>query len=404
MGKRVYKFGAGKADGKADMKNTLGGKGASLAGATLLGLPVPPGFTISTDVCNEYLATGGLSDDLKAGAKKALTWVGKVLGEKFGDPKNPLLVSCRSGARQSMPGMMETVLNVGLTTRTLPGLVEASGDERFAYDSYRRLIMMYSDVVMEKAEGIEAEEGQGIRQQLEWILARKKRESGRLTDTDLTVEDLKDLCAEFKERVKLTLGKEFPDDPYDQLWGAIGGVFKSWWGGRAVAYRRIENIPDEWGTACSVQSMVFGNLGEDSATGVAFTRDPATGEDKFYGECLFNAQGEDVVAGIRTPNPMNEESKNEQNKHLPTLQERMPELYAQLCSIRDSLEEDARDMLDVEFTIERNRLFLVQHRVGKRTATAALNIAMDMLDNGMIDKPTAVMRIDPEQLGQLLYP
>jgi len=404
LGKRVYKFGVGKADGKADMKNALGGKGASLAGATLLGLPVPPGFTISTDVCNEYLATGGLSDDVKSEAKKALIWVGKILGEKFGDPKNPLLVSCRSGARQSMPGMMETVLNVGLTTETLPGLIEASGDERFAYDSYRRLIMMYSDVVMEKAEGIEPEEGQGVRQQLEWILAKKKRETGRLSDTDLTVEDLKELCVEFKERVKLTLGKEFPDDPYDQLWGAIGGVFKSWWGGRAVAYRRIENIPDEWGTACTVQSMVFGNLGEDSATGVAFTRDPATGENLYYGECLFNAQGEDVVAGIRTPNPMNEESKNEQNKDLPTLQERMPELYAQLCSIRDTLEEDARDMLDLEFTIERNRLFLVQHRVGKRTATAALNIAMDMLDSGMIDRPTTVMRLDPEQLGQLLYP
>ncbi|MFW9860893.1 MAG: pyruvate, phosphate dikinase [Candidatus Thorarchaeota archaeon] len=404
MGKRVYKFGAGKADGKADMKNSLGGKGASLAGATLLGLPVPPGFTIATDVCNEYLSTGGLSDSVKEESKEALAWVEKILGKKFGDPDNPLLVSCRSGARQSMPGMMDTVLNVGLTTKTLPGLIKASGDERFAYDSYRRLIMMYADVVMEKAEGVEPQEGQGIRQQLEWIMNKKKREAGRISDTDLTVEDLKDLIREFKERVKHTLGREFPDDPYEQLWGAVGGVFKSWWGNRAVAYRRIEGIPDEWGTACTVQSMVFGNLGEDSATGVAFTRDPATGEDKFYGECLFNAQGEDVVAGIRTPNPMNDESKNDQNKDLPTLQAEMPELYEELVSIRQTLEDDSRDMLDLEFTIEQGRLFLVQHRVGKRTATAALNIAMDMLEEGMINKPTAVMRITPEQLSQLLYP
>ncbi|MFW9888003.1 MAG: pyruvate, phosphate dikinase [Candidatus Thorarchaeota archaeon] len=404
MGKRVYKFGAGKADGKGDMKNLLGGKGASLAGATLLGLPVPPGFTISTDVCNEYLSTGGLSDLVKEESRDALAWVEEILGKKFGDPDNPLLVSCRSGARQSMPGMMDTVLNVGLTTSTLPGLIKASGDERFAYDSYRRLIMMYADVVMEKAEGLETEDGRGIRQQLEWIMNKKKREAGRIDDTDLTVEDLKGLIKEFKERVKHTLGREFPDDPYQQLWGAIGGVFKSWWGNRAVAYRRIEGIPDEWGTACTVQSMVFGNLGEDSATGVAFTRDPATGEDKFYGECLFNAQGEDVVAGIRTPNPMNDESKNDQNKDLPTLQAEMPELYEELVGIRQTLENDSRDMLDLEFTIEQGRLFLVQHRVGKRTATAALNIAMDMLEEGMINKPTAVMRITPEQLGQLLYP
>ncbi|MFX1260959.1 MAG: pyruvate, phosphate dikinase [Promethearchaeota archaeon] len=404
MGNRVYKFGAGKADGKGDMKNLLGGKGASLAGATLLGLPVPPGFTISTDVCNEYFSTGGLSDSVREESREALAWVEEILGKKFGDPENPLLVSCRSGARQSMPGMMDTVLNVGLTTSTLPGLIKASGDERFAYDSYRRLIMMYADVVMEKAEGLEPEEGRGIRQQLEWIMNKKKREAGRIDDTDLTVEDLKDLIDDFKERVNHALGREFPDDPYQQLWGAIGGVFKSWWGNRAVAYRRIEGIPDEWGTACTVQSMVFGNLGDDSATGVAFTRDPATGEDKFYGECLFNAQGEDVVAGIRTPNPMNDESKNDQNKDLPTLQAEMPELYEELVGIRKTLEDDSRDMLDLEFTIEQGRLFLVQHRVGKRTATAALNIAMDMLEDGMINKPTAVMRIGPEQLGQLLYP
>ncbi|NHJ14932.1 MAG: pyruvate, phosphate dikinase [Candidatus Thorarchaeota archaeon] len=404
MDKRVYKFGAGKADGTADMKNLLGGKGASLAGATLLKLPVPPGFTISTDVCNEYLETGGLSDDLKAEAKEALASTEKILGKKFGDPKNPLLVSCRSGARQSMPGMLETVLNIGLTTKTLPGLIEASGDERFAYDSYRRLIMMYSDVVLEKAEGIEPEEGQGIRQQLDWIMNKKKREAGKSLDTELTADDLKEIIGEFKARIKQSLGKEFPDDPYEQLWGAIGAVFKSWWGGRAVAYRRIEGLPDEWGTACTVQSMVFGNLGQDSATGVAFTRDPATGENKYYGECLFNAQGEDVVAGIRTPNPMNEESKNDQNRHLPTLEEKMPELYQELVKIREILENDAKDMLDLEFTIERNKLYIVQHRVGKRTATAALNIAMDLIQEKMIDKATAVMRINPQQLGQLLYP
>lgn len=402
--KRVYKFGAGKADGTADMKNSLGGKGASLAGATLLGLPVPPGFTIATDVCNEYLKTGGLTDDLKAEAKEALASIEKILEKKFGDPKNPLLVSCRSGARQSMPGMMETVLNVGLTTHTLPGLIEASGDERFAYDSYRRLIMMYSDVVLEKAEGIEPEEGQGIRQQLEWIMNKKKREAGKKLDTELTTDELKEIIDEFNDRIKQTLGKEFPDDPYEQLWGAIGAVFKSWWGSRAVAYRRIEGIPDEWGTACTVQSMVFGNLGQDSATGVAFTRDPATGENKYYGECLFNAQGEDVVAGIRTPNPMNEESKNDQNRHLPTLEEKMPEIYNELVEIREILERDAKDMLDLEFTIERNKLYLVQHRVGKRTATAALNIAMDLMEEKTIDSATAVMRVTPQQLGQLLYP
>ncbi|UCE09409.1 MAG: pyruvate, phosphate dikinase [Candidatus Thorarchaeota archaeon] len=402
--RHVFRFGAGHADGTGEMKNLLGGKGASLADATLMGLPVPPGFTISTEVCNDYFETGGLTVDVMAEVKASLEWVEEILDKKFGDVKNPLLVSCRSGARQSMPGMMETVLNVGLTTETIQGLIMTTGDERFAYDSYRRLIMMYADVVLEKSEGIVPEEGQGIRQQMEWILAKKKRETGRLNDTDLTVADLKELCHKFKERVKATLGREFPDDPYEQLWGAIGAVFKSWGGARAVAYRRIEGIPDEWGTACTVQSMVFGNLGETSATGVAFTRDPATGENKFYGECLFNAQGEDVVAGIRTPNPMNEESKNNQNEHLPTLEDKMPEIYNKLKEIRNTLEDNTKDMLDIEFTIERGKLFLVQHRVGKRTATAALNIALDLLDDGEIDEAEAVMRVNPEQLGQLLYP
>jgi len=402
--KHVYKFGAGQADGKAEMKNLLGGKGASLAGATLMGLPVPPGLTISTDVCNIYLKEGGISEGVKNEVLDALKWVESVMEKKFGDPSNPLLVSARSGARQSMPGMMETVLNVGLTTKTIPGLVQETNNERFVYDSYRRLIMMYSDVVMEKAEGIVPEEGQGIRQQLEWIMSKKKREVGIQNDTDLSVDDLKEICDLFKERIVKTLGKEFPDDHMEQLWGAIGAVFKSWWGSRAVAYRRIEDIPDEWGTACTVQIMVFGNLGDNSATGVAFTRDPASGANKFYGEMLFNAQGEDVVAGIRTPNPMNEDSKNEQNKHLPTLQEKMPEIYLELEKIREKLEDETKDMLDIEFTIEQGKLFLVQHRVGKRTATAALNIAMDMLRDGQIDDKTAILRVAPEQLGQLLFP
>ncbi|MFW9850362.1 MAG: pyruvate, phosphate dikinase [Candidatus Thorarchaeota archaeon] len=402
--KHVYKFGSGKADGKADMKNVLGGKGASLAGATLMGLPVPPGLTISTDACNIYLKEGGLPEYIRKQVLEALEWVEGIMGKKFGDPKNPLLVSARSGARQSMPGMMETVLNVGLTTRTIPGLIEVTKNERFAYDSYRRLITMYSDVVMEKAEGVQPEEGQGIRQQLEWILSKKKREVGAKEDTELSVEDLKDLCNLYKERIQKTLNRPFPDDPMEQLWGAIGAVFKSWGGGRAVAYRRIENIPDEWGTACTVQTMVFGNLGDNSATGVAFTRDPATGANKFYGEMLFNAQGEDVVAGIRTPNPMNEDSKNDQNKHLPTLEQKMPEIYKELEAIRAKLEDETRDMLDIEFTIEQGKLFLVQHRVGKRTATAALNIAMDLVHDGRIDEKTAILRIAPEQLGQLLFP
>ena len=402
--KHVYTFGAGEADGNDTMKNLLGGKGASLAGATLLGLPVPPGFTISTDVCNLFLASGGLSDEVKAEVKDSMHRIEEYMGMKFGDSKNPLLVSARSGARQSMPGMMETVLNVGLTTSTIPGLIDETKNERFVYDSYRRLIMMFSDVVMEKAAGIEPDEGQGIRQQLERIMERKKKDVGCLTDTCLKVDHLKEIVVEFKDAIKKTLGVDFPDDPYEQLWAAIGAVFKSWGGARAIAYRRIENIPDEWGTACTVQTMVFGNMGESSATGVAFSRNPATGEDKFYGEFLINAQGEDVVAGTRTPNAMNEESKNEQSKDLPTLEETMPDIYKQLVDIKNRLEDDVKDMVDIEFTIQEDKLFLVQHRVGKRTATAALNIAMDMFRTEFIDEPTAILRVDPEQLGQLLYP
>ncbi|MGV9103841.1 MAG: pyruvate, phosphate dikinase, partial [Candidatus Thorarchaeota archaeon] len=402
--KLVYKFGAGQADGTEEMRNELGGKGASMAGMTRLNLPVPPGFTIPTKVCNYYFEIGGLPDEMKEQALEALHWVEEIMDAKFGDPDNPLLVSARSGARQSMPGMMDTVLNVGLTTETIPGLIKQTGNPRFVYDTYRRLITMYADVVMEMAEGIVPEEGQGIRVQLERLMRKRRIEKRYIDDTDFTAEDLKELCEDFKVRIKEVLGREFPDDPYEQLWGAIAAVFKSWNNPRSVSYRRIEGIPDHWGTACTVQSMVYGNMGPDSATGVAFTRNPATGENEFYGEILFNAQGEDVVAGIRTPNPLNEESKNEQNRELESLESKMPEIYEELCEIRRTLERHSRDMVDLEFTIQEGKLYIVQYRVGKRTATAALNMAMDMVKENLIDEETMVLRLKPEQLGQLLYP
>ena len=302
--KYVYFFGPGKADGNEKMRNLLGGKGANLAEMCKIGLPVPPGFTVTTDCCVEYFQAGiKFPAGLKSQVETALQKVENVMGMKFGDPTNPLLVSCRSGARRSMPGMMETVLNVGLCTNTIPGLIAETNNARFVWDAYRRLIMMYSDVVMEKAEGIETAEGMGIRVQLDGMMQQMKRARGVEKDTDLSADDLQDLCDQFKMRVKKVLGCEFPDEPVEQLWGGIGAVFKSWNGKRAISYRRIEGIPDEWGTAVTVQSMVFGNMGDTSATGVAFTRNPATGENKFYGEWLSNAQGEDVVAGIRTPNP-----------------------------------------------------------------------------------------------------
>ena len=323
---------------------------------------------------------------------------------KFGDPKNPLLVSCRSGARSSMPGMMETVLNIGLCTATIPGMIEKTQNPRFVYDAYRRLIMMYSDVVMEKAEGIEPEEGQGIRVQLDRMLAKVKTEKGYKSDTDLTVDDLKQLCEDFKVRVRQELGQPFPDDAYEQLWGGIGAVFKSWNGKRAIAYRRIEGIPDDWGTAVNVQSMVFGNMGETSATGVAFSRNPATGENKFYGEWLINAQGEDVVAGIRTPNPLNNATKNDKNKDMASLEDAMPEVYKELDQIQKDLEHHFHDMQDIEFTIQDGKLWMLQCRIGKRTGLAALTMAMDMLHEGLIDEKTAVMRVAPAQLDELLHP
>jgi pyruvate,orthophosphate dikinase len=403
--KHVYTFGGGRAEGNAAQKNLLGGKGANLAEMCRLGLPVPAGFTVTTGCCTEFFRRGmKYPPELKAEVEKALARTEKIMGMKFGDPQNPLLVSCRSGARRSMPGMMETVLNVGLCPATIPGLVKKTGSERFVYDSYRRLIMMYSDVVMEKAEGVEPKDGRGIRKQLDDMLEHYKRAKGRKADTDLTAEDLKHIAGEFKRKVKETLGQEFPDDPAAQLWGGIGAVFKSWNGRRAVSYRRIEGIPDEWGTAVNVQAMVFGNMGETSATGVAFTRNPATGENKFYGEWLVNAQGEDVVAGIRTPNPLNNDTKNEQNRHLPSLEEAMPATYRQLDGYRRQLEKHYRDMQDIEFTIQDGTLYMLQCRNGKRTGTAALNMAMDMLKERLIDAKTAVMRVEPAHLDQLLHP
>ena len=403
--KRVYRFGGRNAEGDGTMRNLLGGKGANLAEMCKINIPVPAGFTITTEVCTEFYELGcKYPEALKAEVDAALAATEEIMGMKFGDPKNPLLVSCRSGARSYMPGMMETVLNIGLCTATIPGMIEKTQNPRFVYDAYRRLIMMYSDVVMEKAEGIEPEEGQGIRVQLDRMLAKVKTEKGYKSDTDLTVDDLKQLCEDFKVRVRQELGQPFPDDAYEQLWGGIGAVFKSWNGKRAIAYRRIEGIPDDWGTAVNVQSMVFGNMGETSATGVAFSRNPATGENKFYGEWLINAQGEDVVAGIRTPNPLNNATKNDKNKDMASLEDAMPEVYKELDQIQKDLEHHFHDMQDIEFTIQDGKLWMLQCRIGKRTGLAALTMAMDMLHEGLIDEKTAVMRVAPAQLDELLHP
>ncbi len=403
--KWVYFFGGGKAEGNAKMKERLGGKGANLAEMASLGVPVPPGFTLTTDVCVYFYEhkkkyPAGLKEKVAETMKK----VERIMGKKFGDPEDPLLVSVRSGARKSMPGMMETVLNIGLTSKTIPGLVRQSGDERFVYDAYRRLIMMYADVVMEKAAGIEPKDDQGIRRQLEEIMGELKKKKGCASDTDLTPDDLKNLCSTFKVRIKEVLGKDFPDDPIAQLWGGIDAVFASWNGKRAVSYRRIEGIPDEWGTAVNVQTMVFGNMGARSATGVGFTRNPGNGENKFYGEYLVNAQGEDVVAGIRTPAPVNEYSKSEHNKHFVSLEQGMPKIYKQLFAIQKRLEKHYHDMQDIEFTIENDRLFMLQTRVGKRNGPAAVRMAIDMLKEKLITKKEAVMRVTPGQLDELLHP
>ncbi|MBP5521022.1 MAG: pyruvate, phosphate dikinase [Bacteroidales bacterium] len=403
--KRVYRFGGKTAEGDGTMRELLGGKGANLAEMSKLGMPVPAGFTITTECCAEYYELGGgYTEQLKNDVASALEATEKQMGKKFGDPEDPLLVSCRSGARSSMPGMMDTILNIGLCSATLPGMIKKTGNPRFVYDAYRRLIMMYSDVVMEKAEGIEPEDGQGIRQQLDRMMEELKEARGYKADTEITADELKDLCDKFKVKVKEVLGVEFPDTAEAQLWGSIGGVFKSWNGKRAIAYRRIEKIPDDWGTAVNVQSMVFGNMGETSATGVAFSRNPATGDNKFYGEWLINAQGEDVVAGIRTPNPLNEATKTEQNKHLQSLEAAMPEVYVELDAIRKRLEDHFHDMQDIEFTIQEGHLWMLQCRIGKRTGIAALQMAMDMLSEGMIDEKEAVMRVSPAQLDEILHP
>ena len=406
MGKKyVYFFGAGKAEGKAEMKNLLGGKGANLAEMCNLGIPVPAGFTITTDMCTIYYENNRkLPAELTTAVNAAMVKVEKIMAKEFGDPVNPLLISVRSGARRSMPGMMDTVLNVGLTTKTIPGLIAKMKNERFVYDAYRRLIMMYADVVMEKAAGIEPAEGMSARLRMEHAMDRVKKAKGCASDTDLTADDLKGLCEEFKEIVRKSLGQPFPDDAQAQLWGGIKAVFQSWNGKRAKEYRRIERIPEEWGTAVNVQAMVFGNTGANSATGVAFTRDPATGDNKFYGEWLVNAQGEDVVAGIRTPSPLNKSTKTEHSAHLKALDEASPKLYKQLDDIRKKLEKHYRDMLDIEFTIEEGVLWMLQCRVGKRTGTAGVRMAVDMCDEKLIDQKTAIMRVAPEQLDELLHP
>lgn len=407
-GKYVYFFGGGKADGNESMKNLLGGKGANLAemaGHPDLRLPVPPGFTVTTEVCTYYYGhRKTYPKTVKPQVEEALAKIEKLTRKTFGDPANPLLVSIRSGARRSMPGMMETVLNVGLNEQTIKGIIAQSGDERFAYDAYRRLIMMYADVVMEKGGGLEIKNGKGIRKMMDEKLEQIKHQKGYASDTDLTVAELKALVKEYKQMIRKHLGEEFPEDPWKQLWGGIGAVFGSWNGKRAIEYRRIEKIPDEWGTAVNVQAMVFGNMGNDSCTGVAFTRNPGNGENKFYGEYLVNAQGEDVVAGIRTPAPVNEYSMNDQSKHFTSLEKLMPSLYKELFGYQKRLEQHYRDMQDIEFTIEKGKLYMLQCRVGKRNGIAAVRMATEMHKEKLIDAKTAIQRVAPNQLVELLLP
>ena len=406
--KYIYSFGGGKADGNESMKNLLGGKGANLAemaGHENLKLPVPPGFTVTTEVCTYYYDhQKTYPKNLEKNIKKALSEVEQLMGKKFGDVKDPLLMSVRSGARKSMPGMMDTVLNIGLNDETVLGLIENSGDARFAYDAYRRLVMMYSDVVIEKAGGMEPAKGKGIRKLMDERLEEVKKERGVSLDTELSAEDLKKLVKEFKALTKKYLKVEFPENPWDQLMGGIGAVFASWNGKRAIEYRKIERIPDDWGTAVNVQAMVYGNMGEDSCTGVAFTRNPGNGDHYFYGEYLVNAQGEDVVAGIRTPSPINNESKNDHSKDLITLEKFMPSQFKELDEIQQRLEKHYKDMQDIEFTIEKGKLFMLQCRVGKRNGIAAVKMAAEMYQEKLIDADTAVMRVGPNQLIELLLP
>jgi pyruvate,orthophosphate dikinase len=393
-GKWVYAFGGGKAEGRTTMRNLLGGKGAGLAEMAHLGLPVPPGFTITTELCTHFYEHGKTyPKDLKAQVEAALAAIGRIAGKKFGDEKNPLLVSVRSGARASMPGMMDTVLNLGLNDVTVAALAEKSGDRRFALDSYRRFITMYSDVVL----GIE-------HQNFEEILDEHKDRNGYTLDTDLNADDLLALVDHYKKRVEQELGKPFPQDAHAQLWGAIGAVFGSWMNQRAITYRRLHGIPESWGTAVNVQAMVFGNMGETSATGVAFTRNPSTGEKKLYGEFLINAQGEDVVAGIRTPQEITEAARKESGSEKPSLEATLPKAFGELKRIHGVLERHYRDMQDLEFTIEQGKLWMLQTRNGKRTAQAALRIAVELAQEKLITKEEAVARIDPSALDQLLHP
>ncbi len=405
MSKNVYFFGNGRADGTAEMRNLLGGKGANLAEMTNLGIPVPAGFTITTEVCTAYYQNNrqwpaGLEEEIRENMKK----VEAAMGKGFGDVNNPLLVSVRSGARVSMPGMMDTILNLGLNDETVQGLIKSSGNERFAWDSYRRFIQMYSNVVLGADHS-----------KFEAIIEEKKKERGVTLDNELTAEDLKDLVAQYKAWIKANLNREFPTDPWEQLRGAINAVFLSWMNPRAITYRKLHKIPEEWGTAVNVQAMVFGNMGDNSATGVAFTRNPSTGENVFYGEFLINAQGEDVVAGIRTPQEIslaasqqwakeNGISEEERKAKYPSLEEYMPECYQQLLELRKKLEGHYKDMQDIEFTIENRKLYMLQTRNGKRTGQAAIKIAVDMVEEGLIDKKTALLRVEPEQLDQLLHP
>jgi pyruvate,orthophosphate dikinase len=393
MTQHVYTFGDGKAEGRADMKTLLGGKGANLAEMSNLGLPVPPGFTITTDVCTGYYANNkSMPDGLQKQVADALAMVEKTTGATFGDAANPLLVSVRSGARASMPGMMDTVLNLGLNETTVQGLAAKSNNPRFAYDSYRRFIQMYSDVVL----GLD-------HYYFEELLDQKKMDREVYLDTELTADDLKELVGEFKDLVERELGKPFPEDVQEQLWGAIQAVFDSWMNARAITYRRLHDIPESWGTAVNVQAMVFGNMGEDCATGVAFTRNPSTGEKAFYGEYLINAQGEDVVAGIRTPQPLTIAGKTD-GGDLPSMEETMPAAYADLVAIYQKLEAHYRDMQDIEFTVQAGKLWMLQTRSGKRTASAAIRIAVEMAAEGVISQHEAIERIDPASLDQLLHP
>ena len=390
----VYGFGGGGADGDASMKTLLGGKGANLAEMSALGLPVPPGFTITTEACNHYYANGAqYPAALKAQVAEGLAKVEQITGKSFGDAGNPLLVSVRSGARASMPGMMDTVLNLGLNDETVAGLAKLSGDERFAFDSYRRFIQMYSNVVL----GLD-------HHSFEEILDDHKDRLGASVDTALTADDWREVVADYKRAVQDELGRPFPQDPQEQLWGAVGAVFASWMNERAKFYRRMHDIPESWGTAVNIQSMVFGNMGETSATGVAFTRNPSTGEGKLYGEFLINAQGEDVVAGIRTPQYLTKAAREKAGAKPASMEEAMPDVYAQLAAVFETLEKHYRDMQDIEFTVERGKLWMLQTRSGKRTAKAALKIAVDMASEGLITQEEAILRVDPAALDQLLHP